>query len=112
MRSDMSGYIKKQLGQRIKYLRKSLGLTQDELAEKTELSTRGLGNIETGRCFMSADKIENFIDVLEIDPYELFIFDKEAPKDVVYNDVLKKLEKFKNNKKRLYAISAFLDALN
>jgi len=108
----MASYIKKQLGQRIKYLRKSSGLTQEDLAEKTELSTRGLGNIETGRCFMSADKLESFIEVLNIDPYELFIFDKEVHKDIVYNDVLKKLENFKGDKKKLYAISAFLDALN
>ena len=40
--------IKKQLGQRIKYLRKRKGLSQEQLAEKIGVSARGLGNVETG----------------------------------------------------------------
>ena len=103
--------IKKQLGQRIKYFRKLKGLSQDDLAEKLELSTRSLGNVETGRYFMSLTNIEKLIEVLDIEPYELFVFDKNAPKNIVFDDVIKKLEKYKNNSKSLYAISAFLDCL-
>lgn len=104
--------IKKQLGQKIKYYRKAKGFSQERLAELIDISPKSLGNVETGRYFMSLENLQKLFGALDIDPYELFIFDKEAPKDVVYNDVVKKLEKFKNNKKRLYAISAFLDALN
>ncbi len=104
--------IKKQLGQRIKDYRKSHGYSQEALAEMLDISPRSLGNAENGRYFLSLTNLQKLFDVLDIDPYELFIFDKDVPKDVVYNDVVKKLEKFKNNKKRLYAISAFLDALN
>ena len=43
--------IKKQLGQRIKYLRKRKGLSKEKLAEIIGLSTRSLGNVETGRYF-------------------------------------------------------------
>ena len=103
--------IKKQLGQRIKYLRKTNGLSQEELAEKIGLSTRGLGNIETGRYFMSLTNLEKLIEVLNVEPYELFIFDKNTPKSVVFNDVVSKLEKFRDNNKKLYAISAFLDCI-
>lgn len=104
--------IKKQLGQRIKYLRKRKGLSQEQLAEKIGVSARGLGNVETGRYFMAMSNVEKLIDALEIEPYELFIFDKDIPKDIVYNDVVEKLEKFKENNKRLYAISAYLDSMN
>lgn len=104
--------IKKQLGQRIKYLRKLKGLNQEQLSEMIGLSTRGLGNVETGRNFMALSNIEKVIDALDIEPYDLFIFDKDVSKDVVYDDVVKKLEKFKNNNKKLYAISAYLDCLN
>lgn len=103
--------IKKQFGQRIKYLRKRKGLSQEKLAEMLGLSTRSLGNIETGRYFMSLPNIEKLIDALEIEPYELFVFDKEAPKDIVFEDVLAKLESYKSNTKRLYIISTFLDYL-
>ena len=76
------------------------------------MSARGLGNVETGRYFMAMSNVEKLIDALEIEPYELFIFDKDIPKDIVYNDVVEKLEKFKENNKRLYAISAYLDSMN
>ena len=61
---------------------------------------------------MAMSNVEKLIDALEIEPYELFIFDKDIPKDIVYNDVVEKLEKFKENNKRLYAISAYLDSMN
>lgn len=104
--------IKKKLGQRIKYYRKARGLSQESLAEMLDISPRSLGNAENGRYFLSLTNLQKLFEVLNINPYELFIFDKEAPKDIVYNDVLKKLENFKGDKKKLYAISAFLDALN
>ncbi len=104
--------IKKQLGQRIKYLRKNKGLSQEELSEMIDLTARSLGNIETGRFFMSLSNIEKLIDVLNIEPYELFVFDKEPQKDIIFEDVLKKIEKFKDNNKKLYAISAFIDNLS
>lgn len=104
--------IKKQLGQRIKYLRKRKGLSKEKLAEIIGLSTRSLGNVETGRYFMALTNIEKLIEALEIEPNELFIFDTEPPQDIVFNDIVEKLERFRNNNKRLYAISAFLDCLN
>lgn len=104
-------HIKKQLGQRIKYLRKSKGLSQEELSEMIGITARSLGNIETGRFFMSLPNIEKLIDALGIEPYELFVFDKDVPENIVFEDVVKKLEKYKHNTRRLYAISAFLDNL-
>lgn len=103
--------IKKQLGQRIKYLRKLKGLSQEELSEKLDLTARSLGNVETGRYFMSLSNIEKLLDALDIEPYELFVFDKKAPEDIVFADVVKKLERYKHNTKKLYLISAFLDNL-
>lgn len=104
--------IKRQLGARIKYFRKNKGLSQEQLSEMIDLTARSLGNVETGRFFMSLTNLEKLIDVFDIEPYELFIFDKIPPKDIVFDDVIKKLEKFKNNTKRLSAISAFLDNLS
>ena len=101
--------IKKQLGQRVKYLRKSRDLSQEQLSEMLGITARSLGNIENGRCFMSLSGIEKLIEIFDIEPYELFIFDKKPPEDVVYKDVAKKLEKYKKNTKNLYVISAFLD---
>ena len=104
--------IKKQLGQRIKYLRKNKGLNQEQLSEMLDLSPRSIGNIETGRVFMSLSNLEKFIEILGIEPYELFIFDKEPPKDIIFNDVIQKIEKIKDDNKKLYALSAFIDNIS
>ena len=61
---------------------------------------------------MALSNIEKLIEALDIESYELFIFDKDLPQNIIFDDVVKKLEKFKGNNKRLYAISAFLDSLN
>ena len=103
--------IKKQLGQRIKFLRKQKGLNQEQMAELIDLSAKSIGNIENGRCFMALSNIEKLIEVLNIEPYELFLFDKNPVQDVIFNDVIRKMEKFKGDKKALYVISAFLDCL-
>ena len=108
----MPADIKKQLGQKIKYYRKLKGLSQEELSEKIGITARSLGNVETGRFFMSLSNIEKLIDALNIEPYELFVFSKEPVPDIVFDDVLKKLEKYRSSTKKLYAVSAFIDCIS
>lgn len=49
---------------------------------------------------MSMSNIEKPIDALDVEPYELFVFDKNAPEDIRFDDVVKKLEKSRNNTRR------------
>lgn len=48
-----NGDIKRLLGNRIKELRKKLGITQEQLAELVEIDQRNLSNIECGITFPS-----------------------------------------------------------
>jgi transcriptional regulator with XRE-family HTH domain len=50
--------IKKQLGIKIKRIRKHKGLTQEQLAEKVELSLRTMSGIEIGENFVTADTLD------------------------------------------------------
>ena len=54
--------IKKLLGEKIKSLRKSRGLSQMEFAEKIDISLNGLGIIETGKGFLTADTLEKILN--------------------------------------------------
>ena len=45
----------KEIGQRIRYLRKETGLSQEELADKLNINTDHLGRLETGKRGMSID---------------------------------------------------------
>ncbi len=69
--------IRKPLGKRIAQLRKQKGLTQEQLSEMLDIAKNSLSNIESGRAFMSFSKIQKLIDIFEIEPFELFVFDKE-----------------------------------
>lgn len=40
----------KEFGRYVKACRKQAGISQEELAEKCDMSTRQISNIETGRC--------------------------------------------------------------
>ena len=66
--------LKRNIGKRIKELRKKRGLSQERLAEMVNIEQNTLSYIETGINFCSAETLENIIEALEITPEELFIF--------------------------------------
>ena len=80
--------IKKLLGNKIQELRKSKGFSQSEFAEKIDISVNGLGVIETGKGFLTADTLEKILNVLNLEPEELFSFGSAKPEKEIYQDVL------------------------
>lgn len=66
--------IRKRFGNRIKYLRKLKGLTQEQLAEKANLSTIHVNAVEGGRKSTSFESILNIAEALGMHPKELFDF--------------------------------------
>ncbi|AOY76659.1 helix-turn-helix domain-containing protein [Clostridium formicaceticum] len=53
-----------QIGQRIKKIRNSLGLTQSQLASRANISRSYLGDVENGRYNPSLNMLENIAEVL------------------------------------------------
>ncbi len=66
--------IKILIGKRIKELRKSLNISQQELAELIDIDQRNLSNIECGISFPSRS-ILKIASVLKVDLPELFDFE-------------------------------------
>ncbi len=65
-------YDKKTVGEKIKKQRKTLDLTQDELAEKIGKSTKFCADVERGTTGMSIDTMLGFCSVLKLSPDMLF----------------------------------------
>ncbi|MBP8081647.1 MAG: helix-turn-helix transcriptional regulator [Spirochaetes bacterium] len=85
--------IKRIFGENLKHYRKKLGLTQEELAEKVGVGTVHLGNIETGKKFVSAELLESLSVELKVSPSALFY----TPKSNSYGDnFLDKLDSIVN----------------
>lgn len=64
--------LPKILGKRIQKIRKGIGLTQEELAEKVGISRAYMGYIEQGRYSASLEVIEKIAKVLRIKISDLF----------------------------------------
>ncbi len=80
--------IKAQLGARIKELRKSKNITQEELVELIGSDTNNLSRIENGKKFMSAEKLSKIADALNVDIKELFDFGHILSDDELKTEII------------------------
>jgi len=85
--------IKKLFGKNLKRYRKEMGLSQEELAEKLNISQNHLSSIEIGKRFVSADLIERIAEELEISPAALFLDENKLSKDDSIKAIKKLLDK-------------------
>ena len=67
--------LKKRFGIRVRDLRLKAGLTQEQLASEVGISVDFLSLIERGINAPSFKNIEKLSDALNVNTFELFIFD-------------------------------------
>lgn len=77
--------IRKMFGLNVKKYRKRKGYSQEKLAEFVDLGDKSISPIEIGRSFIAIDKLEKLCEVLEVEPYQLFLSSDYA--DEVADDV-------------------------
>ena len=73
--------IKVIFGANIKYYRKKLHFSQEQLAEKLGITPKHLSTIETGSTFVSAELLEKFTQQLFVSASALFYSVNEIPND-------------------------------
>ena len=103
--------IKKQLGERIKRIRKQRGLTQEKLSEMIDISPRNLSGIEKGIYFVKADTLEKILTALNITAEDLFAVDSLKSSDELINDINKIVDSFKDDKEKLEIVYKVVKAL-
>ena len=96
--------LKKQIGRRIKELRKNKSLTQEKFAEMIDTAQNTLSYIEAGAHFCSADTLEKIIDVLEIEPHELFEFGHFKHQNQLIEEIIEILNNNPSKVKDIYKI--------
>lgn len=84
--------IKVLLGRKIRELRKRKGLTQSEFADKIEACERNVSKIECGKNFVTAEKLAKIIEVLEVEPQELFNFKYQDETKALKNELIKAIQ--------------------
>ena len=102
--------MKKKLGNKIREARISRTLTQENLAEKINISPKSLSQIELGNNFVSAETLDNICIALDINPKFLFDFDAEEHTQGDYlNEILKRLKSNPSLLQTIYKIVIALD---
>ena len=79
--------IKKKIGKRIQELRQKNGLKQSELAEKVDIATKHQSCIETGKNYPSAELMEKYAKVLNVNVSELLLIEHIKPKEQLLNEL-------------------------
>jgi len=103
--------IKKELGEKIKTLRKKKSLTQERLAEMVNISTRNLSGIEAGANFVKAETLEKILTALNCTTEELFSNNHIKDNDELLADIQNSLEMVKNDKAKLRAIYRIINCI-
>lgn len=90
----------------IKNLRKSNNLTQEEFAEKIDISIQGLSNIERNRYQPTADTIDKICKAFKITPAELLLGQNDNK--IINNITLLLTNCPKNKLKKIYEVIKIL----
>ena len=70
--------IKELIGKRIQELRKTQRLSQEQVAEKADISPNYLSRIECGKENPTLDMLIKLADALEVEMWEMFDFGHEV----------------------------------
>lgn len=79
------------IGQKIKSARKAMGMTQKELARKTDYTESGISRIEKGEIDLGVSKVKLFSDVLHV-PVDYLIGDYFARKTETPEEMFDRLD--------------------
>ena len=104
--------LQNDLGLKIRQLRKSKGLTQEQLAEKIGIDNKHLSRIEKGKHMPTYNIIKNLSDILEFNIFELdekSITEIKQP-DKIYLKSLNILNSAKTDIEKKYYLEALQHA--
>lgn len=101
--------LEKDIGTAIKIAREKVGITQEQLAELTDISTIHLSHIETGRKMPSVTTLYHIAIELNMSIDDIF-FKREISNQFVLINIEKKLSKY--SIKELNLISLIIDSIH
>lgn len=94
--------IKKLLGKRIKELRKSRKMTQEQLAEKVGIGTPNISYFETGKYTPSIETLFKIATVLNYEMYEFYCFNFHMSIKKIQSELSEVLKNDENTTRLLY----------
>lgn len=99
---------KENIGRRIKEARAKRGLTQEQVAERADITIVYLSELERGVKLPSLTVFVKIAEVLHVSTDSLLRDDLDTGKEYIYDDLTKKLERL--NQKQRIAVAEIVDA--
>ena len=96
--------LKQEMGEKIKRLRKSRGVTQEQLAEMVDISSRNISNIELGISFPKPETLEKILKAFNTTTEKLFANDHIKESKELLSEIYTQLDNIKNNQRKLETI--------
>lgn len=93
--------LKENLGKKIKEYRQLQGISQEELAEKLDISQQTLSKIECGKNFLTSETLERISSVLGVNTCELFMFEEYNTQADMLVEIEKYISIIKSNPQKL-----------
>lgn len=93
--------IKELLGKRIKELRLSKKLTQEQLSELTNIGASSISKIESGIYHPTDDNLEKIAKALNVEPYKLYMCYQFKNIDELKREIITMLENASEDEIRL-----------
>lgn len=101
------------IGRRIKNARIEQGLTQEELADKIDVSIAFMSRVERGNSKINLKRLTQIAEILSVSPGYLLTGSNTASKDYLRDDFRQVLDKCSPQQQRLiYAISELVSRTN
>lgn len=89
------------IGQRIRKIRKAHGLSQEELAEKIDISTTHMSHIETGNTKLSLPVLVDIAAALDVRTDDLLESNQTAAASVALDEIAAVLEQCSANQTKV-----------
>ena len=88
--------LKIHIGQKIKFFRKKISLSQEQLAEMINMETKSLSRIESGHNYPMYENLILISSALGVEPLQLYYMENSKDTDAMKNEIISALEEDKS----------------
>lgn len=96
--------LKAEVGKNIQRIRKERKITQENLAELINIETISMSKIETGKSYPTSENLCKIANILNVEPYELFIFENTKSIENLKQEIITYIKNIKDDRKKLIKI--------
>ena len=96
--------LKQEVGKNIQKIRKERKITQENLAELINIETISMSKIETGKSYPTSENLSKIANILNVEPYELFIFENTKNTEELKQEIIHLVKNIEDDRKKLIKI--------